>query len=88
MDIVSGNDATIALAEFIAGSSNAFTNLMNQTAKAIGMNNTHFANPDGLPGGNQYTTAHDMAMLARSFIYNFPEAYDIYGEKRFGMECY
>ncbi|AXA33819.1 D-alanyl-D-alanine carboxypeptidase family protein [Francisella adeliensis] len=81
MDIVSGNDATIALAEFIAGSSNAFTNLMNQTAKAIGMNNTHFANPDGLPGGNQYTTAHDMAMLARSFIYNFPEAYDIYGEK-------
>ncbi len=81
MDIVSGNDATIALAEYIAGSASAFTDLMNQTAKTVGMNNTHFANPDGLPGGEQYTTAHDMALLARSYIYNFPEAYNIYGEK-------
>jgi D-alanyl-D-alanine carboxypeptidase (penicillin-binding protein 5/6) len=81
MDIVSGNDATIALAEFIAGSPKSFTVLMNQTAKAIGMNNTKFANPDGLPGGDQYTTAHDMASLARSYIYNFPEAYKIYGVK-------
>ncbi|TDT72045.1 penicillin-binding protein 6 [Allofrancisella inopinata] len=81
MDVVSGNDATVALAEYIAGSPKAFTELMNQTAKAIGMDNTQFANPDGLPGGEQYTTAHDMALLARSYIYNFPEAYEIYGEK-------
>lgn len=81
MDVVSGNDATIALAEYIGGTTEAFTNLMNQTAKAIGMNNTHFVNPDGLPGGNQYTTAHDMALLARSYIYNFPEAYKVYDEK-------
>ncbi|MED7819572.1 MULTISPECIES: D-alanyl-D-alanine carboxypeptidase family protein [unclassified Francisella] len=81
MDVVSGNDATIALAEYIGGTTEAFTTLMNQTAKAIGMNNTHFANPDGLPGGNQYTTAHDMALLARSYIYNFPEAYKVYDNK-------
>lgn len=81
MDVVSGNDATIALAEYIGGTTEAFTDLMNQTAKAIGMNNTHFANPDGLPGGEQYTTAHDMALLARSYIYNFPEAYKVYDNK-------
>lgn len=81
MDVVSGNDATIALAEYIGGTTEAFTELMNQTAKAIGMNNTHFANPDGLPGGKQHTTAHDMALLARSYIYNFPEAYKVYDNK-------
>lgn len=81
MDVVSGNDATIALAEYIGGTTEAFTDLMNQTAKAVGMNNTHFANPDGLPGGTQYTTAHDMALLARSYIYNFPEAYKVYDNK-------
>ncbi|MBK2008822.1 D-alanyl-D-alanine carboxypeptidase, partial [Francisella orientalis] len=81
MDVVSGNDATIALAEYIGGTAEAFTDLMNQTAKAIGMNNTHFANPDGLPGGEQYTTAHDMSLLARSYIYNFPDAYKIYDDR-------
>ncbi len=81
MDVVSGNDATIALAEYIGGTAEAFTDLMNQTAKAIGMNNTHFANPDGLPGGEQYTTTHDMALLARSYIYNFPDAYKIYDDR-------
>lgn len=81
MDVVSGNDATIALAEYIGGTAEAFTDLINQTAKAIGMNNTHFVNPDGLPGGEQYTTAHDMALLARSYIYNFPDAYKIYDDR-------
>ena len=81
MDVVSGNDATVALAEYIGGSKENFTKLMNETAKSIGMNNTHFANPDGLPGGTQYTTAYDMAILARSYIYNFPKAYSIYAEK-------
>lgn len=81
MDVVSGNDAAIALAEYIGGTTEAFTDLMNQTAKAIGMNNTHFANPDGLPGGTQYTTAYDMALLARSYIYNFPEAYKVYDNR-------
>jgi len=82
----SGNDATIALAEHIAGTPENFTSLMNQTAKSIGMKNTHFANPDGLPGGEQYTTARDMALLARSFIYNFPEEYKLYSQKSFEWE--
>jgi D-alanyl-D-alanine carboxypeptidase (penicillin-binding protein 5/6) len=81
MDIVLGNDAAMALAEYIAGLAKAFTELMNQTTKATGMNSTHFANPNGLPGGEQFTTAHDIALLARSYIYNFPEAYKMYGEK-------
>jgi len=82
----SGNDATIALAEYLAGSDENFTTIMNQTAQALGMANTKFDNPDGLPGGEQYTTAYDMAILARSFIYNFPDVYKIYSQKTFTWE--
>lgn len=86
MIVDSGNDAAIALAEYIGGTPDNFTTIMNQTAQAIGMTNTHFANPDGLPGGEQSTTAHDMALLARSFIYNFPDIYKIYAQKSFTWE--
>lgn len=81
--IQSGNDASIALAEHIAGSEEAFAELMNGYAKALGMQNTHFENASGLPHDQHLTTARDMAILARAIIKNFPETYKIYSEKEF-----
>ena len=75
MVIQSGNDAAIALAEHIAGSEQAFVDLMNSYAKKIGMNNSHFANPHGLSDPNHYSTARDLALLGRAMIQNFPETY-------------
>ena len=72
--IVSGNDACVAVAEHISGSLEVFIKVMNETAQKLGMTNSHFDNPHGLPSGQQYTTAHDMAVLARSYVNNFPEA--------------
>ncbi len=83
MIIQSGNDATVALTEFIAGSDTNFVRLMNKTAKALGMKDTHFATVDGLPGDDQYTTAYDMAILARNFIEHYPQVYKLYSEKTF-----
>src|SRR5215468_2905600 len=76
--IVSGNDACIAVAEHISGSTEAFVKLMNNTAQKLGMTNSHFDNPDGLPSPQQYTTAYDMAILARSYTNEFPEALQIH----------
>jgi serine-type D-Ala-D-Ala carboxypeptidase (penicillin-binding protein 5/6) len=81
--IQSGNDASIALAEHVAGSEAAFVDCMNETAKTLGMVNTHFMNASGLPDPNHYTTAHDMALLARAVIRDFPETYALYAEKEF-----
>lgn len=81
--IQSGNDATVALAEFVAGSESAFTDLMNQYAKKLGMNNTHFANSTGIPNPDHYTTARDLSLLANALITQFPETYKIYSEKWF-----
>ncbi len=81
--IDSGNDASVALAEYVAGSEEAFAQLMNYYAKIIGMNNTHFANATGLPDAEHYTTARDMATLANRIIHEFPETYKIYSEKEF-----
>ena len=75
MVIQSGNDAAIALAEHVAGSEQAFVELMNNYAKKIGMNNTNFMNPHGLPDPNHYSTARDLALLGRAMIRDFPEAY-------------
>lgn len=83
MIIASGNDATVALAEFVAGSESAFAELMNQTAKQLGMKHSHFVTSDGLPAENQYTTAYDMAVLSRAYIHNFPKFYKLYSEKSF-----
>lgn len=81
--IQSGNDASIALAEHVAGSEPAFVAWMNSAAKTIGMDQTHFMNVSGLPDPNHYTTAQDMAKLAQVIIRDFPETYAIYAEKEF-----
>ncbi|HUA33467.1 MAG TPA: D-alanyl-D-alanine carboxypeptidase family protein [Candidatus Binataceae bacterium] len=72
--VSSGNDAAVALAEYVGGSTDAFTNMMNDKAKAIGLTDTHFANPDGLPVEGESTTAADMVKLGRSLLMNHPEA--------------
>jgi serine-type D-Ala-D-Ala carboxypeptidase (penicillin-binding protein 5/6) len=72
--VVSGNDACVALAEHLYGSTEDFVNVMNETAQKIGMKNTFLKNPHGLPDSRQYTTPYDMALLARQYIHDFPEA--------------
>jgi len=79
--IASGNDASVAMAEFIAGTEEAFASLMNTEAKALGMNNSHFVDSNGLPNANHYSTPHDLAILAQAIIKNFPEDYRLYSEK-------
>lgn len=79
--IQSGNDASIALAEYIAGSEDAFADLMNKTAEDLGMSNSHFMNAPGLPDPEHYSSAHDMAKLARAIIQVDPEHYAIYKQK-------
>ena len=81
--IQSGNDASVAVAERVAGSESAFAEMMNYQAKLLGMNNTHFTNATGLPDPQLYTTARDMAILARAMIKNFPESYQMYQQKEF-----
>jgi len=81
--IQSGNDASIALAEAVAGSEEAFAVLMNQTAQEIGMTNSHFTNATGLSDPNHYTTPYDMALLATRIIDDTPETYPLYSEKWF-----
>ncbi len=81
--IQSGNDASIALAEQIAGSESAFAEIMNYYAKQLGMTNTHFVNVTGLPDPNHVTTARDMAILAKALIRDFPETYKMYSQKEF-----
>ncbi len=81
MIIQSGNDAAVALAEYVAGSEDAFAQLMNQYAQQLGMKNTHYRNATGLPAQDHYTTAEDIAILARAIIRDFPEDYKWYAEK-------
>ena len=75
MVVQSGNDAAIALAEHTAGSEQAFAALMNQYAKRIGLKNTTWVNPHGLPAEGHVSTARDLALLGRALIRDFPEAY-------------
>ncbi len=81
--IQSGNDASVALAEHIAGDETAFAALMNAQAKKLGMANSHFLNATGWPAEGHYSTAHDMAKLARAIIYEDPAHYAIYAQKEF-----
>lgn len=83
--IQSGNDASVALAEHIAGSEEVFADMMNQHAARVGMADTHFMNATGLPDENHYTTAHDLARLSVALIYNHPDHYKIYKEKYFSF---
>ncbi|MCG2580531.1 MAG: D-alanyl-D-alanine carboxypeptidase [Marinobacter sp.] len=81
--IQSGNDASVALAEFVAGSEGAFVDIMNQQAQLLGMNDTHFENATGLPSPDHFSTAHDLALLAMAIINDYPENYPLYAEKHF-----
>ena len=81
--IQSGNDASIALAEHIAGSEDAFADLMNRHADRLGMSYTHFANATGLPAKDHFTTARDLSTLARAIINDYPEHYKLYAERSF-----
>jgi serine-type D-Ala-D-Ala carboxypeptidase (penicillin-binding protein 5/6) len=83
MIIQSGNDATIALAERVGGSEPAFAQLMNEYSKRLGMKNTNWTNAAGLPDPNHYTTARDMALMARAIVAEFPEYYKYYAMKEF-----
>jgi len=83
MIIQSGNDAAIALAEHTAGSEETFAQLMNQYAQQLGMKGTHYVDASGLPNPDHYTTAHDIALLSRALIRDFPEEYKIYSIKDF-----
>ena len=79
----SGNDACLVLAEGLAGSEQAFVDLMNQKAQEIGLKDSHFANPTGLPDPNEWMTAHDLVTLAERTIHDFPEYYHYFSEKSF-----
>ncbi|WVM94024.1 D-alanyl-D-alanine carboxypeptidase family protein [Halopseudomonas pachastrellae] len=82
--IQSGNDASIALAEHVAGSEDAFADLMNAQAQRLGMTNSHFVNATGWPAEDHYASARDLATLAQAIIRDDPKShYAIYGEKEF-----
>lgn len=81
--IQSGNDASIVLAEHLAGSEEAFADIMNQQAEILGMKGSNFRNATGLPDPDHYTTAYDLALLAQALIRDHPEHYKIYSEKYF-----
>jgi len=83
MIIQSGNDASIALAERIAGDESVFAELMNQNAQRLGMTNTHYVNSMGLPDPNHYASARDLAILTRSLIIEYPEYYKWHAIKEF-----
>ena len=83
MIVQSGNDATVALAEHVAGSEEAFASLMNSYAGTLKMSGSHFMNSTGLPNPDHYTTAYDIALLAQAIIRQFPEYYRYYSIKEF-----
>jgi D-alanyl-D-alanine carboxypeptidase (penicillin-binding protein 5/6) len=84
--VSSGNDAAVALAEYLGGSTDAFTEMMNVKAKKIGLTDTHFNNPDGLPEENEFTTAADMVALAHSLVRHHPEAIGYTSAKEFAFD--
>lgn len=81
--IASGNDASVAVAEYIAGTEETFADMMNSQAKALGMNNSHFMDSTGLPNPQHYSTARDFATLAQALIRDYPDEYKLYSEKWF-----
>jgi serine-type D-Ala-D-Ala carboxypeptidase (penicillin-binding protein 5/6) len=83
MIVQSGNDATVALAERVGGTTAGFVQLMNEYAQRLGMKSSHFVDVDGLPDPQHYTTARDLATVANALIRDFPEYYYIFGMKDF-----
>src|SRR5258708_6204771 len=84
--VSSGNDAAVALAEYLGGSTDAFTQMMNDKAQKIGLTETHFDNPDGLPAEGEFTTAADMVALAHSLVRHHPEATGYTSAKEFAFD--
>jgi D-alanyl-D-alanine carboxypeptidase (penicillin-binding protein 5/6) len=85
MVIQSGNDASVALAEHLAGTEEAFAGLMNHYAAQLGMSNSNFVNATGLPHEDHYTTARDVALLSVALIADFPDFYQWYSEKEYSF---
>ena len=83
MIVQSGNDASVALAEHVAGTESVFAQVMNQYAAALGMHSSNFQNATGLPGDDHYSTARDLTILAQAIINEFPEYYKWYSMKEF-----
>jgi D-alanyl-D-alanine carboxypeptidase (penicillin-binding protein 5/6) len=83
MIVQSGNDASIALAEVIAGDEDAFAQWMNREAQRLGLKNTHFVNATGLPNPDHYSTPEDLALLATAIIRDFPQYYPLYSQKEY-----
>ncbi|HUO18595.1 MAG TPA: D-alanyl-D-alanine carboxypeptidase family protein [Steroidobacteraceae bacterium] len=83
MIVQSGNDATIALAEKVGGTEEAFAQMMNEYARRLGMQGSHFVNSDGLPAPDHYTTPRDMATLASALIRQFPQYYGLFSLREF-----
>ncbi len=83
MIVQSGNDASIALAEQVAGSEAAFVALMNAEAQRLGLSNTHFVNATGLPHAEHYSSARDIAVLTAALIRDFPDYYPLYALKEY-----
>ena len=81
--IQSGNDASVAIAEYVGGTEDGFVDLMNSYAGALGMNNTNFSNSTGLPSDQHLTSANDLAILTSNFMTNFPDIYALFKEKEF-----
>jgi len=81
--VQSGNDASVAVAEYIAGTETAFAEMMNQQAQALGMYASHFQNATGLPDEGHYTSVRDLATLTRALIRRYPEHYASYAERSF-----
>jgi D-alanyl-D-alanine carboxypeptidase (penicillin-binding protein 5/6) len=81
--IQSGNDASIALAEAVAGSEDLFAEMMNSKGAQLRMKNTHFVNATGLPNKEHYSTAHDIALIAGAIIRDFPEFFPLYSQKEY-----
>jgi serine-type D-Ala-D-Ala carboxypeptidase (penicillin-binding protein 5/6) len=83
MIVQSGNDATVALAEHVAGSEPVFVDLMNQYAQQLGMTSSHFENSPGMPGPQHYVTARDIGLLAAALVREFPQYYKWYSQREF-----
>src|SRR5580692_9244385 len=83
MIVQSGNDATVALAERVAGTEDAFVQVMNEYARRLGMAHTHFQNAAGLPSPDHYTTARDLALLAHHILSDFPDFYSLFSLHEF-----
>ncbi len=81
--IQSGNDASVAIAEYVGGTEDGFVDLMNSYAGALEMNDTNYINSTGLPAEGHFTSARDLATLTAKFINNFPDEYALYKEKQF-----